>query len=163
MYLHVIIAIIYIELTQASAFPDKSQLNFKVFFSQLQERIKLVEAYFATKSIVQIQRQFPKEFPETPQPGSQKRLLDKFRVTESVLGNIECLSGQPRSARTENYIATARKCLDHVPRKSIRRLSKDTDLSISSVMRNQDLHMFAYNIQRQTTNSFDNFRPMQQC
>ena len=47
----------------------------------VQERVKIVEAYFATKSIVLTQRQFRGDFPSRL---TVRRLLDKFKETGSV-------------------------------------------------------------------------------
>ncbi|KAK8372042.1 hypothetical protein O3P69_011893 [Scylla paramamosain] len=59
----------------------------------VQERIKIVEVYFATKSVVQTQRQFRRDFPgrNAPTRLTIRRLLDKFRETGSVQDNTEAL------------------------------------------------------------------------
>ena len=117
----------------------------------VQERIKVVEAYFATKSIVLTQRQFGRDFPGRNAPSrlTVRRLLDKFRETGSVGDKNKGHSGRPRSARTENNIETLRQRLAESPRKSTRRLSQEAALSRSTVIRiiHQDLHMFPYKIQ----------------
>jgi hypothetical protein len=65
----------------------------------------------------------------------QRRLLEKFRETRSV--------GRPRSAMTANNIETLRRRLEELPKKSIRRLSQETDLSRKTVRRIK----FPYKIQ----------------
>jgi len=48
----------------------------------VQERIKIIEAYFGTKSVVQTQQLFQRAFQgETLQPDTMKCFLDKFRET----------------------------------------------------------------------------------
>jgi len=78
----------------------------------MQERIKIAEAYFATKSVVQTQRQFRRDFAgrNTSTRLTIKRILDKFRETGSVLNNINGRSGRPHSVTTENHVKTV-SCL----------------------------------------------------
>jgi transposase len=74
----------------------------------VQERLKIVEAYFATKSVVLTQRQFRRDFPGR-NPSSKltiRRLLEKFRETGSVGVKNKGHSGRSRSARTTNNIET---------------------------------------------------------
>ena len=103
----------------------------------VQERLKIVEAYFATKSVVLTQRQFRRDFTgrNLPSKLTIRRLLEKFRETRSV--------GRPRSAMTANNIETLRRRLEELPKKSIRRLSQETDLSRKTVRRIK----FPYKIQ----------------
>ena len=69
----------------------------------VQERIKIVEAYFATKSVVLTQRQFRRDFPRKNPPSrlTIRRLLEKFRETGSVGDTNKGDSGRPRSSRTD--------------------------------------------------------------
>ena len=110
-----------------------------------------MEAYLATKSLIQTQRQFRRDFPgrNAPTRVTILRLLDKFRETGSVQNKNKGHSGRPRSARTDPNIDNVREHLARSPRKSTRRLSQETDLSRTSIMRimHQDLHMFPYKIQ----------------
>ena len=52
----------------------------------VQEGIKIVEAFFATKSLIQTQRQFRRDFPgrSAPTRVTILRLLNKFRETGSI-------------------------------------------------------------------------------
>ena len=77
----------------------------------LQERIKIVEAYFATKSLIQTQRQFRRDFPgrNAPPRVTILRLLNKFREAGSVQDMNKGHSGRPRSARTDPNIDNERK------------------------------------------------------
>jgi len=77
----------------------------------VQERINIVHAYFATKSVVQTQRQFRRDIPGRSALTwlTIKCLLDKFMDTGSVQDNIEGPSGGPQSVRTGNYTVTVRR------------------------------------------------------
>ena len=76
----------------------------------VQERIKIVEAYLATKSLIQTQRQFRRDFPgrNAPTRVTILRLLDEFRETKSVENKNKGHSGRPRSARTDPNIDNVR-------------------------------------------------------
>ena len=73
----------------------------------VQERAKILEAYFATKSVVLIQRQFRRDFPVRNPPSKLtiRHFLEKFRETGSVRDKNKGHSGQPRSARTAGRIS----------------------------------------------------------
>ena len=103
----------------------------------VQERLKIVEAYFATKSVVVTRRQFRRDFPGRNPPSNLtiRRLLEKFRETGRVGDKNKGHSGRPRSARTANNIETLRRRLEESSRKSTRRLSQETDLSRTTVRR----------------------------
>ena len=119
--------------------------------NSVQEGIKIVEAYFATKSLIQTQRQFRRDFParNAPTRVTILHLLNKFRETGSIQDKNKGHSGQLRSARTDPNIDNVREHLAMSPRKSARHLSQETDLSRTSVMRimHHNLHMFPYKIQ----------------
>jgi len=130
----------------------------------VQKRIKVVEAYFATKSVAQTQRHFWRDFPlsRLKRPNqchnkAIKRLLDKFRKTGSVQDSIKGRSGRLQSLGTDNHIVTVRQCYEQSSKKSSRLLSQETDLSRHSIMRimSQDLHLFRIRYR------FCNFRPLQ--
>jgi len=97
----------------------------------LQERIKIAEAYFATKSVVQTQRQFRRDFPgrNSPTRFTKKHPLDEFRGAGAVKDNVEGRSGRPLSDKTENIMMIMGQCLERSPKKSTKRLSQKTDLS----------------------------------
>ena len=73
----------------------------------VQERGKIVEAYFATKSVVLTQRQIRRDFPGRNHPSKLtiRRLLEKVRETGSVGDKNKGHSGRPRSARTAGRIS----------------------------------------------------------
>lgn len=103
----------------------------------IQQRIKIVEAYFATKSVVQTQRQYARDFGRGDVPARRiiERLIAKFKETGSVGNNNKGHSGRPISARTPNRIETLRDRLQESPRKSTRRLSQEVGISKTSVIR----------------------------
>ena len=74
----------------------------------VQERLKIVEAYFATKSVVLTQRQFRRDFPGRNPPSKLtiRRILEKVKETGRVGDKIKGHSGRPRSARAANNIET---------------------------------------------------------
>ena len=69
----------------------------------VQERIKIVEAYFATKSLIQTQRQFSRGFPgrNAPTRVTVLYLLNTFKETGSVQDKNKGYSGQPMTGRTD--------------------------------------------------------------
>ena len=96
------------------------------------ESIKIFEAYFATKSIIQTQRQFRRDFPGRNAPiiVTILRLLNKFRETGSVQDKTKGHSGRPRSSRNDFNLDTVREHLAMSPRKSTRHLSQETDVQV---------------------------------
>jgi len=112
----------------------------------VQEKVNIVEAYVATKSVVQTHCQFLKEFPSRNTPTTlTKCLLDKLWETGSLQDNC----GQPWSIKTDNRIVTVIQFLKQSARKSARRLYQETDFSRNSVMHmmHKDLHLFLYTLQ----------------
>jgi len=146
----------HIKLTQAR-FPGKksSKVLFPVSIHQrakhaMQKRIKIVKAYFVTKSIVQTKAQFRRDVPGRNAPNrlTIKRLLDKLKEMGSVQDNIKGRGGRPRPARTEKHRRAS-------PRKS--KTFSGRDLSRSSVMGSYLVIFVCLRIKYR----FHNFRPMQ--
>ena len=117
----------------------------------MQQRIKIVEAYFSTKSVVQIQRQYTRDFGRGRVPARRtiECLIAKFKETGSVGNNNNGHSGRLILARTPKRIETLRGCLQESPRKSTCRFSQEVGISKTSVIRilHQDLKLFPYKIQ----------------
>ena len=84
----------------------------------VQERIKIMEAYLATKSLIQTQRQFRRDFPgrNAPTRATILRILNKFRETGSVQDKNQGHSGRTRSARTDPHIDNVRGHLAMSPK-----------------------------------------------
>ena len=72
----------------------------------VQERIKIVEAYFATKSVVLTQRQFRRDFSRKNSPSrlTIRRLIETFRETGSVGDKIKDTVVGHGPSRTDNNI-----------------------------------------------------------
>ena len=116
-----------------------------------QERIKIIELYFATKSTVLVQRQFRREFPgrKISNRNTIKNLVEKFRDSGSVTNNNKGHSGPPSTATTPDHVQDVRAHLEQSPRKSTRRLSQEVGISRTSVRRiiHRDLKLFPYKVQ----------------
>ena len=154
----VLIAIILYQICPGFCFPGKSYLELQSFFYQLQctkqqdipyrSRSRLWRHISLRKLLSKLNDSFGGSFPgrNVPKDFISKRLLDKFRESGSLHGNIKSGSGKPRSVKTENHIVTVRQCWEQYPRKYTRRLYQKTDLSRSSAMciMHQDLHPFPY-------------------
>jgi len=97
----------------------------------VQDRIKVVWAYFATRAVVKFHREMPGRNVRTRL--TIKRLLDKFTQTGSVQDNIKGRSGRPRSVRTENHIHTVKQCLRAVSKEIRNTFAQETHLSRSLV------------------------------
>ena len=115
-----------------------------------QQRIKIIEAYFAAKSVLLTQRQCRKDFGRNNVPTGRtiQRLVAKFQKTGSV---ADAHKGQDRLSFgiiPEN-IQSLRKRHEDFPRKSTLCLSKETGILRTSVLRilHDDLKLFPYKIQ----------------
>ena len=115
-----------------------------------QQRIKIIEAYFTAKSVLLTQWQCRKDFGRNNVPDGRtiQRLVAKFRKNGSV---ADAHKGQHRSSFgiiPEN-IQNLREHHEESPRKSTLRLSQETGISRTSVLRilHDDLKLFPYKIQ----------------
>ena len=117
----------------------------------VQERTKIVELYFATKSPTLVQRQFQRKFPgkKILHHHTITRLIEKFRNTGSVVNNNKGHCGPKFTARTPAHVQDVRARLQQSPRKSTRRLSQQVGISSRSVRRiiHGDLKLFPYKVQ----------------
>ena len=115
------------------------------------ERSKILESYLSTKSTVVTQRVFCREVPgrKTPCRKTIKKIVEKFRNTGSVVNENKGHSGWYVAVRTRANVQTVRKHLQQSPRKSIRRLSQEADISRTTVQRiiHNDLKLFPYKVQ----------------
>ena len=108
----------------------------------VQERTKIVELYFATKSPTLVQRQFQRKFPgkKILHHHTITRLIEKFRNTGSVVNNNKghC------SPKFLTHVQDVRTQLQQLPCKSIGRLSQQVGISSRSVRRiiHNDLKLF---------------------
>ena len=115
-----------------------------------QQRIKIIEAYFAAKSVLLTQRQCRKDFGRSNVPDGRtiQRLVVKFRKTGSVADAHKGRHCSSFGIIPEN-IQNLRERHEKSPRKSIRHLSQQTGISRTSVLRvfNDEIKLFPYKIQ----------------
>ena len=115
-----------------------------------QQRKKIIEVYFAAKSLLLTQRQCRKDLVRNSVPDGRtiQRLVAKSRTTGSV---ADAHKGRHRSSfgiitgNTQNL----RERYEESPRKSTRRLSQETGILRTSVLRilHDDLKLFLYKVQ----------------
>ncbi|XP_076047220.1 uncharacterized protein LOC143028735 [Oratosquilla oratoria] len=118
----------------------------------VEERTKIVELYFATKSPTLVQRQYRREYPgkKIPPRHTITRLVEKFRNSGSVVNNEKGNCGPKLTARRPPaHIQDVRDHLEQSPRMSTRRLSQQVGISRRSVRRiiHSDLKLFPYKVQ----------------
>ena len=110
-----------------------------------QQRIKIIEAYFATKSVLLTQRQCRKDFGRNNVPDGRtiQRLVAKFRKTDARKPRSFIV--RHNSWEYSEFTGTPWG----FPRKSTRRLSQENGISKTSVLRilHDDLKLFPYKIQ----------------
>ena len=125
----------------------------------VQQQIKIVETYFATKLVVLTQQQCRKELgrDKVPDRKTIERLVAKFRETGSVANANKVCNGRPCSVKTPNNDQNLRKRFEESFRKSTR-LSQEVGLSRLSAMRilPDDLQLFPYKIQMLQRQTDDN-------
>ena len=116
-----------------------------------QQRIKIIEAYFATKLVLLTKRQCRRDFGRDNAPDRRtiQRLVDKFRETGSLAEAHKGSSCQHSSAIIPKNIQNLQEHLEESPRKSTRHLSQKTGISRTSVLRilHDHLKHFPYKIQ----------------
>ena len=115
-----------------------------------QQQIKIIESYFAAKSVLLTHRQYRKDvgWNNVPNGRTIQRLVAKFQKTGSV---ADAHKGQDRLSFgiiPEN-IQSLRKRHEDFPRKSTLCLSKETGILRTSVLRilHDDLKLFLYKVQ----------------
>ena len=117
----------------------------------MQQRIKIVEAYFCHKinGFEVTQRQCRREFGRDKGPDTEtiERLAAKFRETESVANANIGLCGRSHSVKTFNNVQNLRERLEKSPGKSNCCLSKAGLFRSSDMRILYDLKLFPYKIQ----------------
>lgn len=116
----------------------------------LKHRIFAVEQYFATKSIIQSQRNFKRHFKTTAAPSRNSILsyVEAFNERGNVINKPKPICCRT-TARTVDNIEQVRQAITQSPHKSIRRLSQQMNLSYGSIhsILCKDLKSFPYKIQ----------------
>ena len=115
-----------------------------------QQRIKIIELYFATKSVLLTQRQCRRYLGRNNVPDRRtiQRLVAKFRKTGSVADTHKGPHCTSFGIIPEN-IQNLQEHLEGSPRKSTRRLSQEIVIWRTSVLRilHDDVKLFHYKIQ----------------
>ena len=115
-----------------------------------QQRIKIIEAYFATKSVLLTQQECRKDFGRNNVPDGRtiQRLVAKFRKTGSVSDSHNDRHCSSFGIIAENF-QNLREHHGESPRKLTRRLSEETGISRTSVLKilHDDLKLFRCKIQ----------------
>jgi Helix-turn-helix domain (DUF4817) len=132
----------------------------------IQQRIKVVELFFAEKSIVRTQRAFCRLYSVRTAPTKRTilRLIDKFRCEGSV--GDKPRSGRPNSARTPEVIDKVRDSVLISPKTSSRRRSQQLDVTHTTLRRvlKDDLKLLPYKIQvKQSLNVVDRQSRLHMC
>ena len=86
------------------------------------------------KSCSETQHKFRVKFPgrPVPNPGTIRRQAKRFKVTGSIKNRkVNCR----RHVLTEETLDETGERLEHTPQKSLKRLSQETGVSVSSVQR----------------------------
>jgi transposase len=104
-----------------------------MIFSQ-DQRVFILEHYFSTRSYAECQNAFRNSFPDSVVPNTStiQRLVERFRETGSI--GEKRRSGRP-SVLSNDSLVDIRARLLQSPRKSLRKLSKQTGLTYGSVQR----------------------------
>ena len=122
----------------------------------LQQRTKIIEFWHQTKSVKQVQREYARNFGtplrHAPSFRTIKSTIEKFANEGTVCDLYKGRSGRRRTRRTEEVVEVVRQSVVQSPKKSIRRLSAETNIPKSSVQRIlcQDIYAFPYKIQTET-------------
>ena len=124
-----------------------------------QQRIKIIETYFAAKSVLKNSKNLPKNSDtaamqeyfgrnNVPYGRAIQRLVAKFRKTGSVADAHKDRDRSSFGIIPEN-IQNLRERHEDFPRKSTRHLSQETGISRTSVLRilDYELKLFPYKIQ----------------
>lgn len=115
-----------------------------------EEKTKLVQFYWSSRSIILTQRQFRAHFKTrfTPCPKTILRLQEKFLRDGSILNCYKGKSGRPTTQRTPENIAKVKSVVNGDPKKSIRKIAQEVGTSHSTVRRimRKDLELFPYKV-----------------
>lgn len=122
----------------------------------LQQRAKIIEFWHQTKSVIQVQRLYAAHFhivlAHAPSRKAIRKTVMKFNEEGTVQDLRKGHSGRKRTGRSVQNVNIVRQSVVQSPRKSIRRLSSETNIPKSSVQRilRQDIHAYPYKIHAET-------------
>ena len=116
---------------------------------QLQHRAYIVEQFFITNSVTQAQRNFRRHFRSKTVPSRNTILhyVKSFRERGSVADKPH--PGPSAKVQKEENILAVCNALNKSPTNSLRRISQQVNISVSSVYRivKWNLHLYPYKIQ----------------
>ena len=120
-----------------------------MFRYTIEERIRIVQVYSRSLSIIAVQRDFKDHFHKRTSPSKNaiKALFNKFTETGCVTDQHR--PGRTKMARNANTIARVSADVRLDPKTSIRKRSTQLGVSYSSVQRilTKDLKMHPYKVQ----------------
>ena len=115
-----------------------------------EEKVKLVDFYWNTRSIIQTQRKFRAQFGKkrTLTRKTILRLCEGFIKEGSVLNQSRGHSGRPISKRTPDVIKKVRDAIERDPSKSIRKIAQEVGTNHSTVRKilTKDLNLKPYKL-----------------
>ena len=134
----------------------------------IEQRIKIVEIFITTKSIVATQREFKKQLKLKKAPSGKaiREVVAKFQSTGSVKDQHRGASGRPRSVRNRDNIEKLEASFEEDPAMSNRKRAQAVDINPTSVWRiaRNDLKLKAYKIQDvQILSAEDKIKRLEMC
>ena len=113
-----------------------------------EEKTKLVQFYWLSRSIIATQRQFiaHSNTRHTPCPKTILRLQEKFLKNGSISNQHKGNSGRSKSQRTPQIITKVKSVITECPEKSVRKIAQKVGTSHSTVriIIRKDLELFPY-------------------
>ena len=96
----------------------------------IEQRRKIIEFWHQEESVTNVKRRFQAEFDLHPRqvPASLtiRRIIRKFNTAGTVCDQAKGHSGRKRTGRSEDNVAAVRESVVRSPRKSVRRLRRQT-------------------------------------
>ena len=118
-------------------------------------KVKIVDLFLQTKSVVKTQRKFRRHFKSRKAPSRSVILsiVQKFMVTGSVKNQNKGRSGRKRTKRTAANALKTREALQRSPNKSLRRLSQELGCSKTTAhaLARTDGKLFPYKVSTHQT------------
>ena len=101
----------------------------------IEQRIKIVEIFITTKSIVATQREFKKQLKLKKAPSGKaiREVVAKFQSTGSVKDQHRGASGRPSSVRNRDNIEKLEASFEEDPAMSNRKRAQAVDISCSFI------------------------------
>ena len=134
----------------------------------IEQRIKTVEIFITTKSIVATQTEFKKqlELKKAPSGKAIREIVSKFKSTGSVKDQHRGISGRPRSARNGANIEKLEASFEEDLAMSNHKRAQAVDINPASVWRiaRKDVKLKAFKIQNvQNLSADDKIKRLEMC